>query len=122
MDFNETYNKYINDRKEAARIAREGLLATLRGLKVTTLTAEYSGSCDSGNVDDITLEPKHDLAADVGAKLQDFIWDVAYNEHPGFENNDGGEGTLTWDIAADSITLEHGSHFTETDWSTSEDL
>jgi hypothetical protein len=122
MGLNVTYNKHMNDRKDATKAAREGFLATLRNLKVETLTAQYSGSCDSGNVDGIAVEPEQGLTADLEMKLQDFIWDVAYNAHPGFENNDGGEGTVSWNIAADSITIEHGTNVVDIEWSTLEDL
>ncbi|WP_342672154.1 DUF6878 family protein, partial [Neptunicoccus sediminis] len=40
----------------------------------------------------------------------------------GFENNEGGYGTLTWDIAADSITLDHADRYVECSHSYDEGL
>ena len=46
-------------------------------------------------------------------QLCDLLWNIVYGLHPGFENNDGGFGEIEWDIAADSITIEHNQRFTD---------
>lgn len=125
MDWDIMFKQLEVDRKAqkaALGVTRQGWVATLRQQNVKTLTAQYSGYGDSGNIEDIQLELGVSLAADIEEQLRDFLWSVAYNEHPGFENNDGGEGTLTWDITADSLTIEHGEHVMQTDWTTLEDL
>ena len=49
------------------------------------------------------------------------IEDVLYEFLPaGFEINDGSQGTLTIDVAAGTVTLEHGENYTETRDSTQE--
>ena len=35
------------------------------------------------------------------------------SEHAGWENNDGAEGTFTWDIATNELKLEHTEFYTE---------
>ncbi len=52
----------------------------------------------------------------------DFAWLLAYHHHPGFENNEGGYGTLTWDITGDSITLDHADRYVECSQSYDEGL
>ena len=78
---------------EAAGRAEERtrLRAELRQAGAWSLHAEYDGYGDSGNVEGIRTEPS---VPDVGAMpgLADFLWSVAYGEHPGFEVNEGWRG------------------------------
>ena len=91
---------------------RAVLLAQLRILGITEVSAEYEGYGDSGNVEDITLQPSGTaLLSELSGQLEDFAWALAYQQHPGFENNDGGYGTLTWDLLKDSINLDHADRF-----------
>jgi hypothetical protein len=53
------------------------------------------------------------LTAAQREQLCDLLWNIVYGLHPGFENNDGGFGDIEWDIAADSITIEHNERFTD---------
>ena len=49
------------------------------------------------------------------------IENVLYEFLPtGFEINDGSQGTLTVDVAAGTVTIEHGENYTETRDSTQE--
>ena len=100
---------------------RARLLAELRALGATELEAEYDGYGDSGNVEDITTVPAlPNIYAMPG--LGNFLWSVAYAEHPGFENNEGGGGTVMWDLADDRIDLDHYDNIVERVHSQSEDL
>ena len=36
--------------------------------------------------------------------------------HSGWENDDGGEGTVTLDVPLGALTINHGSYYTSTDW------
>ncbi|UWQ19794.1 hypothetical protein [Jannaschia sp. M317] len=100
---------------------RARLLADLRALGATALKAEYDGYGDSGNVEAITTVP--DLPKiDAIPGLADFLWSVAYAEHPGFENNEGGGGTVTWDLVADRIDLDHFDNVVDRVHSQSEDI
>ena len=107
--------------REQRREERTRLLAELRALGATELEAEYDGYGDSGNVEDITTVPVlPNIYAMPG--LGNFLWSVVYAEHPGFENNEGGGGTVTWDLAADRIDLDHYDNVVERMHSQSEDL
>ena len=95
----------------------------MRALGVTEVAAEYEGYGDSGNVEDVTVQPAGiELPDDLRTKVEDFAWSVAYHQHPGFENNEGGYGTLTWDVTADSITLDHADRYVECSHSFDEGL
>ncbi|MEL6465681.1 MAG: DUF6878 family protein [Pseudomonadota bacterium] len=122
-DFSEMMEKWRAEREAALKTTRADLLPALRALGVTEVIAEYEGYGDSGNVEGITLQPNDvRLDADLTRKLEDFVWSVAYNQHPGFENNEGGYGTLTWDISADSIMLDHADRYVECSHSYEEGL
>ena len=104
IDFAETMAKWHAERDAANKAARGELLPQLRALGVTEVIAEYEGYGDSGNVEEVSVQPAGiELPGDLRAKVEDFAWSFAYQHHPGFENNEGGYGTLAWDITADSI-------------------
>lgn len=103
------------DRADHMRATRFFLLRRLRMAGVTEVVCTYDAYADSGNWEDVTLDcgritPPEDLRDALG----DFAWDVAYHHHPGFENNEGGYGEMTWDIIADAISLDHADRFVDT--------
>ena len=123
MNFAETMAKWQAEREAANRAARGELLPLLRSLGIAQVTAEYEGYGDSGNIEDVTVQPAGiALPDDLCTKLGDFAWSVAYHQHPGFENNEGGYGTLTWDVTADSIALDHADRHVECSHSRDEGL
>ena len=123
MNFAETMAKWQAEREAANRAARGELLPLLRSLGIAQVTAEYEGYGDSGNIEDVTVQPAGiALPEELCTKLGDFAWSVAYHQHPGFENNEGGYGTLTWDISADSIALDHADRYVECSHSRDEGL
>lgn len=122
-DFASTMEKWAAERDAENTETRAVLLAQLRTLGVTEVTAEYEGYGDSGNVEDITLQPNGvALPSELSSQLGDFAWALAYQQHPGFENNEGGYGTLTWDLTKDSINLDHADRYVESTHSYHEGL
>ena len=122
-NFADIMEQWRVEREAANKAARAELIAQLRAIGITEVTAAYEGYGDSGNVEDITVQPNGiEIAGDLSTKLEDFAWSFAYEHHPGFENNEGGYGTLTWDISVDSITLDHADRYVESTHSYSEGL
>jgi hypothetical protein len=122
-DFASTMEKWAAERDAENTEVRAALLAQLRALGVTEVTAEYEGYGDSGNVEDITLQPTEIvIPSELSSQLDEFAWAFAYQQHPGLENNDGGYGTLTWDIVKDSIDLDHADRFVDSTHSYHEGL
>ncbi len=122
-EYSEMMERWRVEREAALKTARAELPTLLRAAGVTEVIAEYEGYGDSSNVEDMALQPNDlSLEEDFRRKLEDFAWSLAYNQHPGFENNEGGYGTLTWDIAADSITLDHADRYVECSHSFDEGL
>lgn len=99
----------------ARKLERVALLEALRGMEITSLEAWYDGYGDSGNVGEINLNPKTTDLGDLRVRMEDFIWGMAYGLHPGFENNDGAEGSFTWDVTADRIDIDHANFYTARD-------
>ena len=108
---NDFYTQHLAAQKRAAeqRVeTRAALLTGLRALGVTSVEVQYEGYGDSGNVEDVTVQPAEvQLPEPLATEVGDFAWSLAYHHHPGFENNEGGYGTLTWDLRNDSVTLDH---------------
>ena len=113
--------------KAKIKVARAKFLKELRALGAHELVSSYDGYGDDGNVHDLCvfkevkdeqlgkIKPPLKLPSGMEIKLQDFVWAFAYQQSPGFENNEGGFGTLTWDLNADKIQLEHSNRFMETE-------
>lgn len=102
---------------------RKALLAALRAAGAIRVIILYDGYGDSGDVNDVTIEPDGiALGADDTKALNEFGWDRAYSLHPGFENNEGGNGEITWDIATDTMSLTHNDCVMEYDTTEHEEI
>ena len=105
------------------KATRAELIVQLRALGINEVTAEYEGYGDSGNVEDVNVQPAEvKLPEALVTAVGDFAWSLAYHHHPGFENNEGGYGTLTRDLRNDSITLDHADRYVECSHSYDEGL
>ncbi len=98
---------------ERLKVVRAALLAELRARGVEEVEAFYDGYGDSGNVNSVAGRPESAGIGDIETRLMDFVWDVAYGLHPGFETNDGAEGSFTWNVAEDRIDVDHADFYTE---------
>ena len=100
------------------------LIPRLKKWGVAKVQAEYSGYGDSGCINHIAYLDAQNQPINmdlVRAASDPDIENVLYEFLPaGFEINDGSQGTLTIDVAAGTVTLEHGENYTETRDSTQE--
>ena len=100
------------------------IIPRLKQWGVSKVRAEYSGYGDSGCIDGIMYLDARDQPVNMALVLSasdPAIEDVLYEFLPsGFEINDGSQGTLTIDVAAGTVTLEHQENYTETNDSTRE--
>ena len=113
-DFASIIETWAAERDVENKRVRAVLLVQLRTLGITEAGAEYEGYGDSGNVEYFLQPSGVALPPELSGQLEDFAWAFAYQQHPGFENNDGGYGTLTWDLLEDSIDLDHADRFVDT--------
>ncbi|RUS65188.1 hypothetical protein EGN72_00990 [Pseudorhodobacter sp. E13] len=123
---NDFYAQMLESQRRAAaqRVAtRAALLSELRALGVTRIEVQYEGYGDSGNVEDVLVSPDTiTLTEEMRRRVEDFGWDFANALSPGFENNEGGYGELTWALATDKIDVSHSNRYIETNTTEHEGL
>lgn len=130
--------KYQAERANAYQIAlqnRREIHATLHSLGAKTVTCTYSGYGDSGQIDDTNID-----GIDIGKEmpevmltcldekgdrvvhpqglmnaLTDMFYTFLEHHHPGYENNDGGQGEFIWDVKENTISLDHGDNYVQTE-------
>lgn len=89
---------------------RSELLEQLRELGVETVTAEYDGSGDEGQIgtpEGGSVSLPHELAMAV----EELFYGVLEELYAGWENNEGGFGQFVWNVQADKIHLAHSTRF-----------
>jgi hypothetical protein len=117
-------------RVELAMAKRE-LCATLKAAGVAIVVAEYYGDGDSGNTQEAIsycgnaatplageLQPPLDntvisLSGELQSRLDDFVDRVISTNASGYENQDGGGGSVTINVAAQEIIMEHYDNVVE---------
>lgn len=122
---------------------RDLLIATLAQLEIVSMQIRYSGGGDSGDVYEVEPEPAcaveklrgttmavscaktvwdearkasytletHSVSVDEA--LRDFALAWVDQHHGGWENNDGGSGTVTINVVGNTFVLEHDAYYTE---------
>lgn len=95
-------------------MTRKQLLETLRGLRVTEVVAEYSGSGDEGFIDDIIFTGGT-LPQATQNDLNDFFWDQLVDSRwSGFwDGEPGGYGKMIWNIVTDRLGVHHTEYMIE---------
>jgi hypothetical protein len=82
---------------------------------VARVEATYSGSGDSGYINDPRLLGKEDvelLQPDrLSQDVDNFFYDLLEDRHGGWEINDGADGVFFWDIVEDTILWTHNDNF-----------
>jgi hypothetical protein len=118
------------------------IFAALAEAGIHRVTVDYDGCGDSGQIESIEAWDapnekiplpsirKVQLASgnpdcplkEIGleAAVENLAWDYLYDEHCGWENNDGAFGTFVFIVADRTITLEHNERYTELNTSTHE--
>jgi len=106
------------------------------------VTVEYDGSDDSGQIESIEAWDaanekiplpslrKIQLASEnpdspvdeigLEAAVEQLVWDYLYDNHSGWENNDGAFGTFEFSVPDRTITLQHNDRYTDVNTTTHE--
>ncbi len=123
---NDFYAQMLEAQQRAAEqrvVTRVALLSELRAVGVTKIEVQYEGYGDSGNIEDVVVTPDTiSLSEELRRRVEDFGWDFAYALSPGFENNEGGYGELTWSLEADKIDVSHSNRYIATNTTEHEGL
>jgi hypothetical protein len=126
------------ERRERLPAAKKALLAALKRSRARRVTIDYDGEGDSGQIGEVAAESATGRPVDLVRKitlnlrgepyqyatlqeaLEDFAWVVLAVYHSGFENNEGGFGTLSFDVRKGTVTLEHNDRIIEVSTSLTE--
>ena len=121
--------KYERERKEKLDnfpTKAENFKKKLKELKVKSFSVEYSGCGDSGEINEISWEPKKlNASIDIGTwkkwntktwereettehkslhdYIEDFCYDLLGDNHGGWEINEGQSGNIDWNSKDDVI-------------------
>lgn len=73
IDYAALAAQWRSERETTLKASRVELLAQLRALGISEVTAEYEGYGDSGNVEDVTVQPSEvQLSAPLATEVGDF--------------------------------------------------
>ena len=118
------------------RIHNKNLIfAALAEAGIHRVTVEYDGSDDSGQIESIEAwnaanekiplptirkvqlasENPDSSVNEIGleAAVEQLVWDYLYDNHGGWENNDGGYGEFIIDVAGRTICLEFCQRYSD---------
>jgi len=133
---------FANAQAYSARMAairrhnRTAIVAVLATHGVATVTIEFNGYGDEGQIEcpslfdadgkeiatpDITVDVLVDSVGDeqpmcteaLNAALKDFVYDTLGDLHGGWQDNEGAYGELTIDVAAGTATLNFNARIVE---------
>jgi hypothetical protein len=112
------------ERRQTTDQLRDQILPQFRTLGVTSIEVAYSGCGDSGAIDGVQYRGPTGIRVDRATIPVQLIEDLeccAYSFLPaGFEINDGGQGTLTIDVQAARVVIQHQENYTDSRESTRE--
>ena len=112
------------ERRETNDRLRNEILPQFRELGVANIEVSYSGYGDDGSIDGIQYRDPTGIRVDratIPEKLIEDLESCVYELLPaGFEIGEGAQGTLTIDVQAGKVTIQHQENFTDSRDSTRE--
>ena len=140
---NDTTETQSDSSGDIIRIHNKNLIfAALAEAGIHRVTVEYDGSDDSGQIESIeawnaanekiplpslrkvqlasenTDSPVDEIGLE--AAVEQFVWDYLYDNHGGWENNDGAFGTFEFSVPDCTIALQHNERCTDVNTTTHE--
>lgn len=96
---------------------RSQIFRALKIYGIKTVKVDYDGSGDSGDIHSFEVEPKKreemldEPLGETGKTIKQLIeqicWDGLESEESGWEINEGSYGSVTFDVAEQTIELDH---------------
>jgi hypothetical protein len=121
-DWIAAYQAEHAERQAQLSTLKDALLKELASAGVVTVTVEYNGEGDSGQLESIFIEDGNEHRLEIldqepwrepRIQIENFVWEVLGACHDGFEINDGGYGVLSIDVKARTIELDHNDRVIE---------
>ena len=132
-NFFKKYEKELKEKRENFPSKVDVFKNKLKDLKIESFRVEYSGSGDSGEIEEISIKPDNlKIKVDVGTwkkfdqqsfeyketnepkPLKDFIEDFCYelleDNHGGWEINEGQSGAIEWDIKENDLSHNYTTY------------
>lgn len=135
-------SSYYENAVSALQVNRDALIEQLKALKISEVKINYNGCGDSGDVMEMEVTPAevlpllqttmlqyrnvtqiykdgefHSEHLDEQMTLHDALSDFTimwlYQHHAGWENNEGGEGTVVIRVADNCFELSHTEFYQE---------
>lgn len=126
-----TYEEIIAEQDRRLQEAKTPLLGALNSIGVSMVVVEYDGEGDSGQINSVSAAAVDGTTValtdpvpvaikelwpgygTLEAVIEALAWDALAVYHGGFENNDGGYGTLTINVTEGKFLLEHNDRFVD---------
>ena len=89
---------------------RATLCAQLRKLRVQTVTAEYVGEGDEGQIGNPNFGSV-EVSDDLKEAVLDLFYGLLGDYYAGWEINEGSFGEFVWNVIGDTIQLVHNERF-----------
>lgn len=103
---------------------RSQIFRALKAYGIKTVKVDYDGSGDSGDIHSYEVEPKKreemldeplgETGKTVKEQIEQICWDGLESEESGWEINEGSYGSVTLDVARQTIELDHYERVIET--------
>ncbi|MBO1326198.1 hypothetical protein K2X14_14595 [Acetobacter sp. TBRC 12305] len=132
-DTTELMQRFSELSQEAFQANRSTILAALEGHRITSVVVIYDGYADSGGIEDFEVHGsdeapdltipcviqsaewgKTELVASpqpLHEALETMAMQCVAREHGGWENNEGGNGSVTFDVQRSQILVEHTENY-----------
>lgn len=132
-NYMQAYQQALAQDRRRLELAKTILIAGLKSIGANQVLIEYDGEGDSGQIHSISAFGAADEPVELNnacpiaigeddsrrpydtlaAFLDDFAWDLLRQYHDGFENNEGGYGTIEIRVPDAAITIDHNDRFVE---------
>ena len=132
-NFFEKYKKELKEKRENFPSKVDIFKNKLKDLKVESFRVEYSGSGDSGEIEEISYKPNNlKIKVDVGTWkkfdqqsfeyketnepksletfIEDFCYELLEDNHSGWEINEGQSGAIEWDIKENDLSHNYTTY------------